>query len=274
MLDFQKIKKDSIVSNLINNYIGKEIDLETVTPLFQTNDYSIYWLGIDNETAFRCNVYLIKAGDEALIIDPGSREFFEKVKQRALEVVSLEQIKGLILCHQDPDVSASMIDWLDLKSDLKILSTDRTNVLLPHYGRDQYDFYSVNQLKTFTFSNGHVLEFIEAPFLHFAGAFATYDKTSNFLFSGDVWAALDIEWNLVVDNFQMHINNMNLFHIDYMASNIATRGFAQKIEHKTIDAILPQHGSIINKEFIPNAITYLKELKCGTDIVYGDLNGK
>lgn len=257
--------------SLVNNYINEEIDVEKITCLYEEDDYKIYWLGIDNETAFRCNVYMIKSGNEALIIDPGSRGFFEQVKRRALEIAKLDEIKGLILCHQDPDVAASMIDWLDLKDDLLIFSSDRTNVLLPHYGKETYRFFSINESKVFAFSNGRELEFVEAAFLHFPGAFVTYDRTSNFLFSGDIWAALDIEWNLVVDDFEAHRNNMDLFHIDYMASNVATRGFISKIENKKLDAILPQHGSIINKEHVDDALSYLRELKCGLDIIYGDL---
>ena len=259
------------MGNLIGSHMGEEIDLENITCLFEEGEHRIYWLGIDNETAFRCNVYLIKNGDEAFIVDPGSRNFFEQVKRKALEIATVDEIKGLILCHQDPDVSASMIDWLEFKEDLVILSTDRTNILLPHYGKDDYEYYSVNTEKTYTFKNGNQLEFIEAPFLHFPGAFVTYDKTSNFLFSGDIWAALDIEWNLVVSDFELHKNNMNLFHIDYMASNIAARGFVAKVEDKKINGILPQHGSIINKDNVEDALEYLRELRCGTDIIYGDL---
>lgn len=260
------------MGSLMNSLLGKEIDLENITCLFDNKEHQIYWLGIDNETAFRCNVYLIKSGDEALIIDPGSRGFFEQVKRRALEIVGINNIKGLILCHQDPDVSASMTDWLDLKSDLLIISSNRTNVLLPHYGKDDYNFYSIDDEKKYLFSTGYELEFVEAPFLHFPGAFVTYDKESMFLFSGDIWAALDIEWKLVVDDFASHINNMNLFHIDYMASNIAARGFVKRVENKTIESILPQHGSIINKNNVQDALEYLRELKCGTDIIYGDIN--
>lgn len=255
----------------IDNYIDKQIDLEEVTCLFDDGALQIYWLGIDNVTAFRCNVYLIKSGNEALIIDPGSRQFFEDVKKRALQVVSLDEIKGLVLCHQDPDVAASMVDWLDLKDDLTIFSSDRTNVLLPHYGKEDYDFYSINNSNFFMFENGRELKFIEAPFLHFPGAFITYDVSSNFLFSGDIWAALDVDWKLVVENFEEHINNMNLFHVDYMASNKATRGFVESIDDLKIKAILPQHGSIIDEKNVEKALTYLKELKCGTDIIYADL---
>lgn len=262
-----------MMANLISNYKGLELDLEKITTLYKDGDYEVFWLGIDNETTFRCNVYLIKSGDEAVIIDPGSREFFEEVKKRALQVVdSIECIKGIIVCHQDPDVAASIIDWLELKNDIIIISSDRTNVLLPHYGKSIYEYHSINIDKNFVFSNGKELEFVEAPFLHFAGAFATYDRDSKFLFSGDIWAALDIKWNLVVSDFAEHKKNMDLFHIDYMASNIAARGFLTRLVGREIEAILPQHGSIIDKDNVENALDYLENLQCGTDIIYADLS--
>ena len=63
---------------------------------------------------------------------------------------------------------------------------------------------------------------------------------------------------------------MDLFHIDYMASNKATNGYAQKIKHLPISAILPQHGSIINSNFVNDAIKYLENLQCGLDLLYND----
>lgn len=179
-------------------------------------------------------------------------------------------IVGLILCHQDPDVAASMYDWLKFKPELKILSSARTNVLLPYYGISEYDFYDVglvNESK-FKFFNGIELQFIEAPFLHFPGAFTTYDPVSKFLFSGDVWAAIDIDFKFIVDNFSDHTLKLDLFHIDYMASNIATRNFAKKLADYNIDSIVPQHGAIIPLQFVDDAIEYLKDLRCGLDIIY------
>ncbi len=66
------------MASFVDKYIGQEIDLEHVTCLYEEDDYQVFWLGIDNETAFRCNVYLIKSGNEALIVDPGSRGFLNK----------------------------------------------------------------------------------------------------------------------------------------------------------------------------------------------------
>jgi len=249
--------------------------LSTPTLLYDNGlGHRIFWLGIPEETAFRCNAYLIVDDQEAIIVDPGSREFFNFVQKRIAQVIPLDQVKGLILCHQDPDVAASIIDWLAFNPKLEIIASDRTNVLLPHYGIKDYSFYSIGEDNDFSyhFSSRKKLQFIEAPFLHFPGAFTSLDKESEFLFSGDIWAALDIDWNLVVDNFDDHIMKLDLFHLDYMASNIASRGFALKIQDLKIEAILPQHGSIIPKQFVTEAIKYLEELRCGLDIVYPELS--
>ena len=257
--------------SLIDTYEDFEISLESVTPLYKQGEHEVYWLGIDNATAFRCNVYLIKDGDEYILVDPGSRSFYNQVRERVSQIVDPSNITALILCHQDPDVAASMIDWLDAKPSIKIISSARTNVLLPHYGRDEYDFYEIVENPTFTFKSGRELRFIEAPFLHFPGAFTTYDVTSSFLFSGDIWAALDIDWKLLVSDMQSHSMNMDLFHIDYMASNIAARGFVRRLDGINIEAILPQHGSIISQKHVPDALEYLQNLQCGLDLIYSGL---
>jgi flavorubredoxin len=228
-------------------------------------------LGIDDETAFRCNAYLIKDGHEYFVIDPGSRSFFEQVKSRVAQITDPLNVSGIIVCHQDPDVAASMVDWLELNENITIYSTARANVLLPHYGRSDYSFYDVSENPIYTFKSGRELKFIEAPFLHFPGAFTTYDLTSKFLFTGDIFAALDTSWNLVVDDFEEHKMNLDLFHIDYMASNIAARGFVRRVENIEIEAILPQHGSIISSKDVKEALKYLNELKCGLDLIYSDL---
>ncbi|MDD5717716.1 MAG: MBL fold metallo-hydrolase [Sulfuricurvum sp.] len=258
-------------NNLIESYRGEMITLEEPTLLYESGEHQIYWLGIEEETAFRCNVYLIRSGEEYLLVDPGSRQYFDQVKSRVGQIIDPTKIGGIILCHQDPDVSASMIDWLELNPDLLVISSPRTNVLLPHYGRSDYRFYDISDTFEYRFANGHKLRFIEAPFLHFPGAFTTYDETSQLLFFGDIWAALDTDWQLVSDDFEIHKLNMDLFHVDYMASNIAARGFVRRLDGIRIEGILPQHGSIFAEKDVPLALHYLKNLRCGLDIVYADL---
>jgi len=253
------------------SYFGMTLSTDQPTPLFEQGDHAIYWLGITDETAFRCNTYLIADGEQYLIVDPGGRSSFPQVRERVAQVVDPARINGLIICHQDPDVGASMVDWLEINPRATVFTTPRTHVLLPHHGKGGYRYYNVSDKPVLAFPSGRRLRFIEAPFLHFPGAFTTFDDASGFLFSGDIWAALDLDWTLIVDDWEEHIGRMDLFHLDYMASNIAARGFVDKLKGVPIEAILPQHGSIIPPTLVPAAYNYLRNLRCGLDLIYAGM---
>ncbi|MCP4298098.1 MAG: MBL fold metallo-hydrolase [Proteobacteria bacterium] len=258
--------------NFIEEYATSYPSYDEAILLFSENNHEVYWLGIPEDTAFRSNTYLIKSGDEAIIFDPGHRAYFDEVYNRVSKIINPENVSGLVLCHQDPDVAASMIDWLNVNPSMKIISSPRTNVLLPYFGNNEYVFHDVVEEPIYPFASGYELEFIEAPFLHFAGAIVSFDRHSQFLFSGDIWAAIQMEWQLVVKDFDMHKSYLDLFHLDYMASNIACRGFVEKVKPLSINSILPQHGSIIGNKDVLAALDYLDRIQCGTDILYPHLS--
>jgi flavorubredoxin len=259
---------DAITANDLSRVT---MDLARPTLLYAENDHRIFWLGITDETAFRCNAYLILDQHEAILVDPGSRQYFSQVRERVAQILPPQDVTGMVVCHQDPDVAASMTDWLDINPSIRVFTSPRTQVLLPHYGRSGYPYYDVTEKPVYALPSGASLKFVEAPFLHFPGAFVTYDTRARYLFSGDIWAALDMDWTLTVDSFEAHVPKMNLFHLDYMASNLAARGFVRRIEHLAIDAILPQHGSILGPQHVPVALDYLRKLRCGTDVIYADM---
>lgn len=246
-------------------------DYDHPTVLFQDAGHRIFWLGIPEATAFRCNTYLIVDNDEAIIVDPGGNDYFEFVRDRVAQILPPERVVAQILSHQDPDVAASFPLWVKLNPYIKVIATGRTLTILSHFRDLPYDSINIYDNSEYRFTSGKSIQFIPSPFMHAPGAFTTYDLSSKFLFSGDIWAALDMEWTLVVDDFSKHELKLNLFHLDYMSSNKAARGFVNRIGDLEIEAILPQHGSIIPKEFIPLALNYLTQLNCGIDILYPDL---
>ena len=241
------------------------------TLLYSQDNHSVYWLGIPQDSAFRCNSYLVVEGQEYVIVDPGGRDAFDFIKERVAQIIDPGAISAMILCHQDPDVAGSMGNWLDLNPGMKVITSSRTNILLPHFGAANYTFFNIEDDHEYLFATGKRLQFIESPFLHSPGAFTTLDECPGFLFSGDIWAAVDMDWRLVVEDFHHHEMKLNLFHLDYMASNVAARGFVDRLRGITINAILPQHGSIIPGKFVARALDYLYSLRCGTDLIYPDL---
>jgi len=236
-----------------------------------TGDHAVYWLGIQEESAFRCNTYLITDGDQAIVVDPGSRGWFPTVKAQVARLLPPERVSGLILCHQDPDVAASLPDWLELNPDLTVFSSPRTQVLLPYYGVSGYRFHDVEAEPLRPLPSGAALRFVPAPFLHSPMAFATLDEGSHLLFTGDIFAAIDTDWQLVVENFDQHRIKLDYFHIDYMAANAAAVGFVNRLEGIELAGLLPQHGSIIPRRFVADALDYLRDLQCGLDLLYPEL---
>jgi flavorubredoxin len=266
----------SILSTMLNSQSLQQESLDFHNPilLFQEGEHQIYWLGMAVPDAFRTNIYLLVHKNEALILDPGNKSFFPDLVEKIKGINPDIKIMGAIFCHQDPDVAGSIADWVNAYTDFQVITSKRTNVLLPHYGITDYNFHDTGEDNNyrFAFSDGYEIQFLDAHFLHFPGAIATYDPKSKFLFSGDVWAAIDIEFKFIVDNMDDHELKMNLFHLDYMSSHVATQGFAQTLQDYTMEAILPQHGAIIPKEYVEEAVAYLQNLRCGLDLIYPDIS--
>jgi len=239
--------------------------------LYDSDSHKVAWVGSVEPTLFRCNAYLVMSGEVNLLIDPGGLQHFEQVKERVSQFIPPEKVTHVVAHHQDPDVIGSIPKWLELNPELTIITTPRTKVLLPYYGFDasKVKWLDVSSLDDtmVELGEGSVLLFLSAPFLHFPDAFVTYDSRSKILFSGDLFAAIQKEWSLVVEDFERHRQEMTYFHVYYMASNKALRFFLKKIKPFQIDAIAPQHGSIIPKRFVAEAVSFLESLKCGTDLL-------
>lgn len=112
------------------------------------------------------------------------------------------------------------------------------------------------------------IAFLVAPFLHFPEAMVTFDSRSGFLFTGDVCAAIEKDWTLVIDDLETHWNSMVPFHIFYMASQRALAGFIDKIRPFPISALIAQHGSIIPGPMVDEILDRLSNLPCGIDLLY------
>ncbi len=261
--------------NRIPELMNGDIDFTKPVELFSDGSHGVYWVGSQEDSPFRCNAYLIVDGKWRIVIDPGSAyHHFDQVRARVEQIVPANSVSHIILQHQDPDLCDSLPNWLELNPEVILVTTPRARVLLPYYGFSP----DVNWLDvspndtTYLDLPGGSLAFLTTPFLHFPEAMVTYDERSKFLLSSDIGAAVEQDWRLVASDWKSHWRTMIPFHIFYMASNRALRGFVEKVEPFPIDAILPQHGSVIPGPFVRNALQNLKELPCGLDLLYPKSN--
>ncbi len=247
---------------------GKYDLTKEVVLLVDKGIHKIYWVGTTSEKALRSNIYLIIDSEEGIIIDCGARTEFQQTLNRVKQVLPPSKVTKIFANHQDPDVTASMIDWLELNPQITIITSPMINVLINHYIEDgkRYNFHNTEIEPTLKLKSGAVLEFIPSPFMHSPGAVTIYNQYTKTLFSGDIWSAISLEWNLVLDyEFEEHIDNMDMFHQGYISSNKACRYFLYLLKDKDIDHIMPQHGSIITQRNLNSAFKYIRDLKCGID---------
>ena len=225
---------------------------------------SIYWVGMHLENdSFQCHPYLIKNGDESILIDPGSMIEFDETVRKIKTVIDIKSIKYIILHHQDPDLAAAVpeIEKLINRDDLQIVTHSRMSVLIKHYivtssyyEIDKHDY----QLIT---SSGFQLDFYTTPYCHSPGAFVSYEPNTKILFSGDIFGGIDESWEFYAD--ETYFNKAKQFHQEYMPSKDIFNYALGKIEKLDIDLIAPQHGSIIEKKYIPNLLKDMRNLDCG-----------
>lgn len=228
----------------------------------------IHWIGFyDEESKLNSNPYLIIDGDEAVLIDPGSIPDFPVIMRKIIDLINPEQISTIIAAHQDPDVCGNLPVMEDVinRNDLKIAAHSTTQRLIYHYGIKS-QLYSVDEHDyRLTLASGRELQFIFTPYLHSPGAIATYDPRSKSLFTSDIFGSLSKSKALYPgDEFPA---SMDKWHQAIMPSNALLRGAMATFKEMELERILPQHGSLIPKERIAEAIAHLDSLPCGYDLL-------
>jgi len=228
----------------------------------------IHWVGFDDaESGLHCNPYLLIDHDEAVLFDPGSIPHFPIVMRKVIEVINPQQIRWLVAHHQDPDVCGNLPVLEDVigSAELHIVSSRKCMRLLRHYGLTSRLYEIDDHEFRLELASGRELRFVETPFLHSPGAFATYDVKSRSLFSSDLFGAVGGSWQLFSEGD--FLPAMGAWHREYMPSGAVLRSCLERLERMDIERILPQHGSVLEGDQVGQAIDYLKQLPCGVDLM-------
>ncbi|MBF0161888.1 MAG: diguanylate cyclase [Magnetococcales bacterium] len=225
----------------------------------------IWWVGhrLPGDP-FQCHAYLLEWGEQSVLFDPGSPLTFPETLRKIQEVIPLSRIRYFVCHHQDPDITAILphLDELVSRPDAMVLSHWRANTLLKHLGLKKMPLVCVEQQGWQLDLGGRRLRFIFTPYLHFPGAFCSFDEHTGTLFSSDLFGGLSHDSPLFAQD-EGCFAAIQTFHEHYMPSrDILSHGLAA-MEQWPIRLIAPQHGSIIPEPLVAFVINRLKELDCG-----------
>lgn len=226
----------------------------------------IWWVGDVLDDPFQCHAYLVEAGSSSVLLDPGSTLTIEATLRKVEEVVPLDHVKTIVVHHVDPDVSDGLhvLDRLITRDDAVVLTEWRSGVLLRHLALELPWESIEDHGWRLPLDDDRELRFLLTPYLHFPGAFVSFEPTSRVLFSADLFGGFNRAhrlWLSGTDAFE----DLRQFHEHYMPSReLLMVGLASIMERfAPITTVLPQHGYLIAQPHIEAMFQQLSDLECG-----------
>lgn len=246
-------------------------------------DSGIFWIGFaDDNAGLHCNPYLIVDGDEAVLIDGGSRDDFSTVMMKILQTgTDPNVISKLIYQHYDPDLCGSIphFEGLIKNKDLKIISHRENNIFIKYYSSRKPKECIETIGMQYVFESGRTLKFIRTPYAHSPGSFMTFDESTKTLFSSDLFGSYDRIWDLFLEledrcngckpsrtcqhnDMPCPMSGILDFHQRIMTSRTAlTYALDQIAEAKPL-IVAPQHGSVVRgTRSIQTVLAHLRALE-------------
>ncbi|RMH04937.1 MAG: diguanylate cyclase [Planctomycetota bacterium] len=212
---------------------------------------------------FPCHAYLIEHGDQSVLIDPGSALTWPDTRKKIQAILPFSDIRWFVLHHQDPDITGALavVEELVERDDACWITHWRAEVLLEHLA-PRLPFWRVEEHDWHLDLGGRRLEFVFTPYLHFPGAFATFDRGSGTLFSSDLFGGFTDDDRLFAGGPE-DFAGIDLFHQHYMPSREVLLHTLLRLQRLPIERIAPQHGRVIGGELVPAVLNRLSRLECG-----------
>lgn len=236
--------------------------------LFDTDDHrNILLPEQDAGAGVPSNQHVIIDNGVAMILDPGGSKVYRAVFSAAASARKGAKLEYIFLSHQDPDIGTSLNAWLmDTKADA--LTSRLWTRFLPHFGIDKLlsdRLVAVPDGGAWITLGARELLILPAHFLHSCGNLQVFDPTSRILFSGDLGAAIGVDYSVVTD-FEAHRPFIETFHRRYMGSTRALRAWVRMVRDLDIQTIAPQHGALFKgPEMVGQFLDWCEGFVCGID---------
>ncbi len=140
--------------------------------------------GLENGTTY--NSFIIR-GEKTALVDT-SHEKFRKLYLDTLNgLVNPAEIDYLIISHTEPDHSGLVKDFLQLAPEVTVVGSKVAIQFLENLVHQPFKNQVVKNSDRLDLGNGHELEFVIAPNLHWPDTIFTYDHKTQILFTCDAF---------------------------------------------------------------------------------------
>ncbi|MBD1913893.1 MULTISPECIES: diflavin flavoprotein [unclassified Leptolyngbya] len=163
-----------------------EIAPDTTTIRSQDWDRDRFDIEFELQNGTTYNSFLIR-GEKVALIDTSHAKFQDLYLAELTDLIDPQEIDYLIVSHTEPDHSGLVKDVLALNPNITVVAAKVALQFLDELVHQPYNRLQVKQGDKLDLGNGHELEFLSAPNLHWPDTIFTYDHGTNTLFTCDAF---------------------------------------------------------------------------------------
>ncbi|HEY9647889.1 MAG TPA: diflavin flavoprotein, partial [Chroococcidiopsis sp.] len=159
-------------------------DTTTIRSLDWDRDRFDIEFELQNGTTY--NSFLIR-GEKTALVDTSHEKFRDLYLDELQRLINPAEIDYLIVSHTEPDHSGLVKDVLQLNPNITIVAAKVALQFLDELVHQPFERMQVKNGDRLDLGNGHILEFVSAPNLHWPDTIFTYDHKTQTLFTCDAF---------------------------------------------------------------------------------------
>lgn len=140
--------------------------------------------GLQNGTTY--NSYVIE-GEKKALVDTSHAKFKQLYFEELYKVINPQDLDYLIISHTEPDHSGLVKDLLEIAPDITVVASKVAIQFLEGFVHRDFKRQIVKSGDRIDLGKGHIIEFVNAPNLHWPDTIFSYDHGTEILFTCDAF---------------------------------------------------------------------------------------
>ncbi|MEL7243896.1 MAG: diflavin flavoprotein [Cyanobacteria bacterium J06573_2] len=199
--------------------------------------------GLRNGTTY--NSFLIES-EKVALIDTSHRKFEELYMEIITGLIDVNKIDYLIISHTEPDHSGLVKNILKLAPDITVVGAKVAIQFLENMVHQPFNSMVVKSGQKLDLGNGHELEFVAAPNLHWPDTIFTYDHKTSTLFTCDVFGMHYCDDPTYDENFTTIEGDFKYYYDCLMGQNArSVLSALKRIKKLEIGTVATGHGPLL-----------------------------
>lgn len=200
--------------------------------------------GLQNGTTY--NSYVIK-GEKNALVDTSHLKFKQLYFDSLQQVINPQDIDYLIISHTEPDHSGLVKDLLEIAPHIVVVASRAAIQFLEGFVHLDFKRQIVKNGDRLDLGNDHVIEFVNAPNLHWPDTIFSYDHKTQILYTCDAFGMHYCSASLFDDNLGAISPDYRFYYECLMGPNARSVLSAMKrmYELGEITMVANGHGPIL-----------------------------